>query len=500
MNAPARLSLLLAAASLAAGCRDPQTDDPGAGAPGDVATIQLELTMLPNDAACVQVTVKVGTQIAVRTLDVGPRGRSVVTLDALPIGTATISGAAYPSACNDIETVSPTWTADPVMATLSTGTVATVTLAFQRGARVRVNADFPADVPFVQQAVIGLWHSCAGLRDGTLRCWGSQQSGALGDGITSGGSQLKPIVVSRDRYVQIASHFTFNCGVLRDGTMRCWGSNSHGNIGDGSSTDRPFPTPVSGLTDVVQAAVGVSHACGLHRDGTVSCWGRNSDGQLGLGFTGGIELAPVPVLDVSRVIQIEAANNATYALTADGLVYSWGHNANGQLGDGSMDMFRATPARIPGLTNVAQVAGGGDHACARLGDGSVKCWGENEHGQLGDGTTMDRRSPVLVNGLTNVTGIAGLTDSTVAARADGSARSWGDNAFGQLGDGTTTDRLTPVAVVGLTGTGVDQIVGGVRHACVIVVDGNLRCWGLNDRGQLGDNTTTNRSTPVAPLF
>ena len=481
-------------AGLVAGCSGP---GPADEAPSGVASIQLELTMLPDDAACVQVTVK-GSTTAVRTFDAGPRGRSVVSLDGLPTGTVTISGVAFDRPCAGIAGATPTWTADPVSATLSTSAPTTVTLSFQRGGRVRLNADFPADTAFVKQAATGGNQTCAVTRDGMMRCWGFREAGQVGDGVVSSVGQFRPLVVSREKFLQVAAGDEFTCGLLANGTVTCWGGNAFGMLGDGTFSDRAFAAvPVVDLTDAVQIAAGQFHACAVRATGTVVCWGHNFFGALGT--PGGQDSSvPVAVPGLAKVVQVAGGLESSYAVTAAGLVYSWGGNFSGQLGDGTTTN-RFTPQPIVGLTNVVQVAGS-QHACARIADGTVRCWGRNDFGQVGDGTTIQRLTPVPVSGLTNVTDVTCMFGSTLAARADGSARSWGLNDFGSLGDGTTTNRLTPVTISGLTT--VDHLAVAQRGstACAIIADGGMRCWGPNDQGQVGDNTDITRLVPTAPLF
>lgn len=168
------------------------------------------------------------------------------------------------------------------------------------------------------------------------------------------------------------------------------------------------------------------------------------------------------------------------ALDPGGQVLCWGRNDSGQLGDGTTT-DRATAAPVAGISDASAVSAGQDHACAIVGTGSVKCWGENDEGQLGDGTSGNyRTSPVTVPGLTDVVKLAMTWNNTCALRAVGEVRCWG---FGGVnGDGTYVDRLSPVAVLGLPG-GVTDIAGGDAHFCAIGVGADARCWGNNDEGQ-----------------
>lgn len=343
----------------------------------------------------------------------------------------------------------------------------------------------------VNHLAVGPNDSCTGFHGGSVRCWGDNNRGQLGDGTTT--TRTTPVAISTlTNAVEIALGLHHNCARLRDGSLRCWGSNYSGELGDGSTVDRYAPVPVLGLSNAVELGLGAAHNCARLQDNSLRCWGDNSFGQLGDGTTVN-RSTPVPVSGVGNAIEVVIKKHCSCARLQDGTVRCWGDNFRGQLGDGTTTN-RSSPVLVQGLSNVVELAMGEQHSCARLQDGSVRCWGANDHGELGDGTTISRATPVPVSGLGNVVELAVETGFSCARLQDGSIRCWGNNAYHQLGDGTATTRTTPVPVAGVSNA-VELAVG--YSSCARLQDGSVRCWGSNSVGQLGDGTTADRSTAVA---
>ena len=285
------------------------------------------------------------------------------------------------------------------------------------------------------------------------------------------------------------------CGLGFGGSVKCWGTNFAGQLGDGTNVDRNAPVDVVGLGRGVTAiATGSEHTCAVIAGG-VRCWGANFSGQLGDG-TNANRNSPVDVSGLSwGVTAIAAGAEHTCAVVAGG-VKCWGANFSGQLGDGT-NANHNTPTDVsgPGLP-VTALAAGGSHTCALSAGGAVKCWGTNFTGQLGDGSNVGRNAPVDVLGLPRrVTAIAVGGSHTCALSAAGAVSCWGTNSSGQLGDGTRAHRNVPVAVSRL-GRGMTAIAAGGEHTCALTDLGAMQCWGANASGQLGDGTNVSRDAPV----
>jgi len=273
------------------------------------------------------------------------------------------------------------------------------------------------------------------------------------------------------------------CALLSTGAAICWGSNLNGQLGDGTTANRLTPTEVIGLSsDVTAISGGREHTCALLATGAVTCWGDNTDGQLGDGTTAN-RLTPTAVTGLdSDVTAITAGHNHTCALLATDAVHCWGYNGYGQLGDGTT-ANRLTPTAVTGLDiGVTAISASRFHTCALLATGALTCWGWNGYGQLGDGTTANRLTPTAVTGLSSdVTAITAETFHTCALLATGAVRCWGYNGYGQLGDNSTANRATPTAV-----TGLDSGVGATTTTTTTTVAPSTTAT----------TTTTSTTTPV----
>lgn len=353
----------------------------------------------------------------------------------------------------------------------------------------------------------GAYHTCVLTTSGGAKCWGLNAMGQLGDTTTTERHSPVDVTGLTSGVTAVATKATHTCALMTSGGGKCWGYNGFGQLGKGTMTliqpyGDPTPADVTVLTNTIIAiSPGWGHTCALMTNGGVKCWGYNSFGQLGNGTTIGMpfygQTAPVDVTGLtSGVTAIAAGWYHTCALTTNGGVKCWGSNSNGQLGDGTTTSLYV-PVDVAGLTSgVSAITAGQAHSCALMTNGGVKCWGWNVSGQLGNGTTINSLTPADVTGLTSgVSAIAAGYNHTCALTTTGGVKCWGWNVNGQLGDGTTIDRLTPVDVIGLT-SGVIAIAVGKDHTCALTSSGGVKCWGGNVYGELGDGTTTERHTPV----
>jgi alpha-tubulin suppressor-like RCC1 family protein len=290
---------------------------------------------------------------------------------------------------------------------------------------------------------------------------------------------------------RIAAGAGFACAIADQGTF-CWGDNSFGQLGNGTTTTSLLPSPVS--VPFTSLAVGSSHACGVEPNGIVRCWGRGNSGQLGNGSTSD-RLTPVTGPGGPYVL-VAAGGAHTCALTVDGRVFCWGANESGQLGIGSTSAA-TIPQQVTGAPAFATLTAGRSHTCALDLSGAAWCWGANTDGQLGDGTTTDRVRPVAVTGGNFFKAIAtgGTANHACGTSVSGVVRCWGSGQFGQLGSGNATNTTSPIAVS--TSEALKEVTVADRHSCAIAErTSEAFCWGANSDGQIGDNTTTNRSAPT----
>jgi cysteine-rich repeat protein len=383
-------------------------------------------------------------------------------------------------------------------------------------------------------------HTCLLSRQGDVRCWGRNHRGQLGIGSTdevgSGpdqmGAALTLVDLGSDRTaVTIAAGGDHSCALLDDFTVKCWGANDHGQLGQGDIVDRGvqggqmgaalLPIDLGPGRTARAISCGFDHTCALLDDGSVKCWGRNHLGQLGQSDganrgngPGQMGAALAPIVLGQPAVAIDTGQNFTAAMLADGSLKVWGENNNGQAGQGHGaniggtdpiygDMSLLDAVDVGGGEGVSLIGLADDSTCVLRTDGRLRCWGNNGFGELGHGDDVDwGTGPFQMGGVLPSTPLGpGLTEVQLtggrgrfcALLDNGDVKCWGRNNLGQLGLGDTNDRgdqpnemgddLPPVELGSLAA--VVEVRAGREHTCVRFDDEAVKCWGDNDHGQLG---------------
>jgi alpha-tubulin suppressor-like RCC1 family protein len=340
--------------------------------------------------------------------------------------------------------------------------------------------------------------TCALMEDGTVRCWGGNLEGQLGvdkeaDAFLETYTPLQVAGVTGAKKMWAGASYSWSgshsegttdtvCVQMADGAVSCWGHNGL-VFGDGEYKNQPKATPIGALAKITDLDSESGHACGVWPDKTAKCWGSNAFGVLGIGNDEREAKEPTPVKDFTGAAEVGCGQNHCCGRKEDGTVSCWGYGSSGQLGNGTNDKVNA-PVAVTGLSDATQLAVATNTNCALDKDGTVVCWGSD----------FDRE-PKLVEGATDITAIDG-EGFVCGLKKDETVVCWGPNNWGQLGDGTKEDRRkTAAPVKGLSG--VKEVKVGDTHACALLADNTMKCWGKNGRGQLGDGTNTDRLEPVA---
>ena len=379
--------------------------------------------------------------------------------------------------------VSPTATKTPTSSPTSSPTASQSVPAFGK--------------PFVM-LVAGHHHNCALDTTGRAYCWGWNSHGQGGQGSIDS-PLARPVLVASDKpFVSLTAGFYHTCGLTKSGSAYCWGRNTDGQLGTGTSGwENVLATPelVSGGLIFTSLTGGFYHSCGLVSDGTAFCWGHNGYGQLGDGASNSPGGSPRAVAGDKHFSSLVAGDQHTCGLTLGGAAYCWGANLYGQLGDG-LTTQRSLPAEVLNGLAFTRLSAGGSHTCGLTAIGTAYCWGRNEWGQLGDGTKNNRMAPVMVSGGHSFTNLAVGHYHTCGLDNLGYAFCWGSNAYGQRGDLGGSDSTAPLMVSGRRT--FTSIVGGDSHTCALDSGLVAYCWGANWYGQLGNGSTNWEASP-APL-
>ena len=331
-----------------------------------------------------------------------------------------------------------------------------------------------------------------------LWTWGRNDYGALGDNTIT--QRLTPVTTSAGgaNWKQVAGGGNHTAAIKTDGTLWTWGRNDNGGqLGTNDLTTRSTPVQVFGSEiNWKQVSCGYFITAAIKTDGTLWTWGQNLSGQLGVNDTTD---RPTPVQVFGSAInwkQVACGSFYTAAIKTDGTLWTWGNNSYGQLGDNTTTNRNTPVTTFAGGTNWKQVSCGNLTSAIKT-DGTLWTWGRNNAGQLGDNTFNNKCTPVTTfAGGTNWKQVSCGSLHTSAIKTDGTLWTWGRNSVGHLGDNTTTDKYTPVTTFA-GGTNWKQVAcGRIGHTAAIKTDGTLWTWGFNGNGRLGDNTTTNRLIPV----
>ena len=362
----------------------------------------------------------------------------------------------------------------------------------------------------------GTVHSCGLTAAGGVMCWGDNSVGELGNGTLTSSTTPVTVVGLGGVVTKVVAGSYGTCAVLATtGAVQCWGLNGYGQLGNGMTTNSSSPVNTQGLSGVIDLQAGAAHYCALTKGGAVECWGENNWGQLGNSTTTYLPSSvPVVVTGLSTGITTIAVGHGDIAnlgvgagchacaINTAGSVQCWGANQLGQLGNNTSTSSTAPGPLVGVFPPAIAITAGQLHTCMLFNNGSVDCWGSNTYGELGAGVAdaSAHEIPQAVpdfNG--NVTAIASGGIHNCALTKTGATLCWGYNGAGQLGDGTTTNRSTPTPLVlpaGVTLTGIPTL--GLSDSFAVSTTGPVYGWGYNANGQLGDGTTSNRSnlTPI----
>lgn len=391
-------------------------------------------------------------------------------------------------------------------ATLAAGTYPIIVNATAPGAppqqaTVAVTVSVPVVGNLMSKLVVaGPGHACALTTDGVAYCWGYNGNGQLGNNDTTSVGEPAPVAVTGGLTFQSLSLSKVagtSCGLSTSGAAYCWGENSQGQLGDGTTIRRLTPTAVAGGLTFTSLAMGNAHVCGVATNGTAYCWGTSPNGAFGDGSVG-MHPTPLPAAPGMTFQSITAGVDYTCGLTPAGAAYCWGVGVSGQLGDGNSSIS-TTPVAVSGGLTFRSLAAGGLTACGLTTAGKAYCWGNNFYGTVGDGTnglnggSTRRPAPVAVAGGLTFKSLSAGYQTMCGVTDAGAGYCWGYN-FGAIGDGTPDHRSSPTAVAG--GLTYQSISSGTGQGCGVTTTNAAYCWGDNSNGSIGDGTFTLRLTPT----
>jgi len=346
-------------------------------------------------------------------------------------------------------------------------------------------------------------HNCGIKVDGKAYCWGRNDRGQVGNNATAD-KQIKPELVDGGHFfTKLSLGESHTCALDAAGFAHCWGANTKGQIGDDTNNDRWSPTQITASdSNFYGISLGQEHSCAINQNGEISCWGAYGKGQTGTGNNTEYVLTPTAVFGNHSFTAVSAGGNSSCGLKIDGAVYCWGSNLKGQLGDNSGAEKHLTPVAIE--TNLlehsielAQITAGNLHTCGLKLNGKAYCWGRNMQGQLGIGFAgpHSHPKPIQVVGGPLFKELSLGDTHSCGLTVEGDAYCWGYNQYGQVGNGATTfDQVNAISLVSGNHK-FGKIASGYRHTCGLKTTGEAFCWGRNDNGQLGNNSSIQQNSP-----
>jgi alpha-tubulin suppressor-like RCC1 family protein len=332
--------------------------------------------------------------------------------------------------------------------------------------------------------------------------WGCNQNGELGNNSTTNRSSPVCVVGGFTDWCSVSAGYMQIVTIKSNGTAWSWGSNTYGLVGDGTVVNRSSPVSVvGGITNWCQVTAGgmggfTPHSMGVTSSGVAWAWGGGTFGKLGNNAGNTNSCSPISVVGNLCWCQLSAGGSHSLGVTSSGSAWAWGRNY-GRLGD-LTTTIRSSPVSVVGeFTDWCQVSASDSHSMGLRTVGSLWSWGANGEGRLGDNTTANRSSPVsVVGGFTDWCQARAGSNMSLGLRSSGSLWAWGGGSQGQLGNNGSTSVSSPVSVVGGFANWCG-LAAGNNFSLGITTAGQLWSWGLNTAGSLGDNTTTNRSSPVS---
>lgn len=350
----------------------------------------------------------------------------------------------------------------------------------------------PSPTPIVfNQIRTGGNDTCGIATSGRLTCWGLNDAGELGNGTTSDES-LPTNIDSGTTYIAVATGsdggYSHTCGITTSGALKCWGDNLFGELGNGTTTNEESPVVIDSGTTYAAIAVGgngsEAHTCGITTGGVLKCWGSDTQGELGDGGSSE-QNSPIVIHSGTSYTAVSAGNTHTCAITSAGALQCWGQNQYGQLGSGN-------PVVDSGVS-YQSISASYTATCGITTGGVLKCWGT---GDLGNNTySAPQSSPIVIDSGTSYHSVSVGPAAICGITTSNALKCWGVNSWGEVGNGTESAQETPAFID--SGVNYNNVSVGGAQSCGVTTSGVGKCWGANGSGQLGNGTTTSSNTPTA---